>query len=105
MGLGCRLPCHFSHDAASVPDCLCFSSVIFAVMLFSLQQWVMKAATLCARGCNPMPSSLQHGDEAATYVVEAANLRGGGCSPTWWRLQPFVVEAATLCGARLKVTR
>ena len=27
-----------------------------------------------------------------------AALRGGGCSPTWWRLQPCAAEAATLRG-------
>jgi hypothetical protein len=32
------------------------------------------------------------------YVVEAATLCGGGCDPVWWRLQPYVEEAATLCG-------
>ena len=28
----------------------------------------------------------------------AATVCDGGCSPMWWRLQPYVVEAATLCG-------
>ena len=31
-----------------------------------------------------------------TDVVEAAALCGGGCNPMWWRLQPYVVAAATL---------
>ena len=31
------------------------------------------------------------------YVVEAVTLCGGGCNPTWRRLQPYVEEAATLC--------
>ena len=29
-------------------------------------------------------------------VVAAATLRGGGCNPMWWRLQLYVVAAATL---------
>ena len=32
--------------------------------------------------------------ELQPYVVEAATLCGGGRNPMWWRLQPYVVEAA-----------
>ena len=39
------------------------------------------------------------------YALEAATLCGGGCNPTWWRLQPYVVEAATLRGGGCNPTR
>ena len=32
------------------------------------------------------------------YAVEAATLCDGGCNPMRWRLQPYAVEAVTLCG-------
>ena len=30
--------------------------------------------------------------EAATLCDEAATLCGGGCNPMWWRLQPYAVR-------------
>ena len=31
------------------------------------------------------------------YALEAATLCTGGCNPMYWRLQPYALEAATLC--------
>ena len=49
-----------------------------------------QAATLCARACNPICSSLQpHLPEPATLSVRA-------CSPICSSLQPYLFEPATL---------
>ena len=83
-------------------------------MWWRLQPSVMEAATLCGGGCNPTcpgrsPTCIEQ--VAALHkecdkgmfsdfkeqvylarlqpcVMEAATLCGGGCNPIWWRLQP-----------------
>ena len=40
-----------------------------------LQPYVIGAATVCGRGCNPMWSGLQ------PYEIGAATVRGRGCNP------------------------
>ena len=48
---------------------------------------------LCG-GCNSMRQRLQ------PYVLEAATLCDGGCNHMLWTLQPYVMEAATICDGR-----
>ena len=51
-------------------------------------------ATYLKLQARPPRPATQH--RLQPYVLEAATLCGGGCNPVWWRLQPYVVEAATL---------
>eukprot|EP00964_Phaeocystis_antarctica_P010418 scaffold5737_cov41-Phaeocystis_antarctica.AAC.1 len=64
----------------------------------ALQPYVGQAATLRGGGCNPTWGRLQpYARRLQPYVGQAATLRGAGCSPTWGRLQPYVGQAAALC--------
>ena len=44
-----------------------------------------------------LPTTTPFSRRLQPYMMEAATLRDGGCNPMRWRLQPYVMEAATPC--------